>query len=210
MLDGEPAPPRKGASPLHFSAHVYCGQTIAHLSNCSAFLGDRPFVKRFALCYRSVVYPSVCPSCLSVTLVYCGQTVEWIKMKLGMKVGLGPGHVMLDGDPAPLPKGAQPPNFRSMSVVAKRLVGSRCHLVQRYAWAQATLCHLGTQLLLQRGAAPNFRPVSIVAKRSPISATVVHLFNIGDLCIAKVSAVSGPLLSGRGLLGEDDGGLSNR
>jgi len=31
-------------------------------------------------------------------------------MKLGMQVGLGPGHIMLDGDPAPLPKkGTQPP-----------------------------------------------------------------------------------------------------
>jgi len=43
--------------------------------------------------------------CLSVTLVYCGQTVGWIKMKLGMRVRLGPGHIVLDGDPAPLPKG---------------------------------------------------------------------------------------------------------
>jgi len=33
-------------------------------------------------------------------------------MPLGMEVGLGPGHIMLDGDPAPLPKkGAQPPPF---------------------------------------------------------------------------------------------------
>jgi len=34
----------------------------------------RPFVKRFALCYRSAVCP-VCSVCLSVALVYCGQTV---------------------------------------------------------------------------------------------------------------------------------------
>ena len=46
--------------------------------------------------------------CLSVTLVYCGQTVGWIKMKLGMQVGLGPGHFVLDGDTAPLPKEAHP------------------------------------------------------------------------------------------------------
>ena len=38
-------------------------------------------------------------------MVYCGQTVGWIKMKLGMRVGLGPGHIVLDEDPAPLPKG---------------------------------------------------------------------------------------------------------
>jgi len=57
---------------------------------------------------------SVCPL-LSVTLVYCGQTVEWIKMKLGTQVGLGPGHIVLDGDPAPQPqKGDGAPNFRSV------------------------------------------------------------------------------------------------
>jgi len=50
-----------------------------------------------------------CPLCLSVTLVYCGQTVRWIKMKLGMQVGLGPDHIMLDGEPAlPPPKGHRP------------------------------------------------------------------------------------------------------
>ena len=110
---------------------------------------DRPFVKRFALCYQTVVCLSVClsgcPVCLSVTLVYCGQTVGWIKMKLGVQVGLGHDHIVLDGDPAPCPeKGAEPsPNFRPMSInlfVAKRLDGSRCHLVRRYALAQAALC----------------------------------------------------------------------
>jgi len=36
--------------------------------------------------------------------VYCGQTARWIKMALGMEVGLSPGHTVLDGDPALLPK----------------------------------------------------------------------------------------------------------
>jgi len=133
------------------------------------FLG-RPFVKWFALCYRTVVCPVL--SCLSVTLVYCGQTVGRIKMKLGKQVGLPqkgaeplivgpclllskgcmdqdatwygdrprPGHIVLDGDPAPLPKkGTQPPNFRSMSTVPKRLNGSRWHIVWRWASIQVTL-----------------------------------------------------------------------
>ena len=52
--------------------------------------------------------PVSCLSLLSVTLVYCGQMVGWIKMKLGVQLGLGPGHIVLDGDPALLPKGAQP------------------------------------------------------------------------------------------------------
>ena len=38
-----------------------------------------------------------------------------------------PGHIVLDGDPAP-PKGTQSPNFRPMSVAANWLDGLRCHL----------------------------------------------------------------------------------
>jgi len=79
-------------------------------------------------------------SVLSVTLVYCGQMVGWIKMKLGMEVGLGPGHIVLDGDPAPPPQRGTDSNFRPMSVVGKRLVRLKCHLVRRQALAQAKLC----------------------------------------------------------------------
>jgi len=50
---------------------------------------------------------SVCLSC-PVKLVYCSQTVGWIKMKPGMQVGLGPRHIVLDGDPPPSEKGAPP------------------------------------------------------------------------------------------------------
>jgi len=61
--------------------------------------------------------------------VYYGQTAGWIKMELGMEVGLGPVHIVLDGDIDPLPKkGAEPPNFRPICIVAKRLDASRCHL----------------------------------------------------------------------------------
>jgi len=49
--------------------------------------------------------------CLSVTLVYRDQMVGWIKMKLGMLVGLGPGHIGLDGDPAPPPPKRHSPQF---------------------------------------------------------------------------------------------------
>jgi len=38
--------------------------------------------------------------------------VGWIKMALGMEVGLGSSQIVLDGDPAPLPKkGHSPPLF---------------------------------------------------------------------------------------------------
>jgi len=47
-------------------------------------------------------------------------------MPLGTEIGLGPGDIVLDGDPVhlPLPKGAQQSHpFRLMSIVAKRLDG---------------------------------------------------------------------------------------
>ena len=131
------------------------------------------FVKRFALCYQTVVClswlpvwdvgvlwpngwmdqdetwhrgrPRPRPHCVRwepsfpspngahpqfLANVCCDQTARWIKMPFGTEVDLGQGDTVLDGDSAP-PKGTQPPNFRPMSVLAKRLDGSRCHLVRR-------------------------------------------------------------------------------
>jgi len=41
----------------------------------------------------------------------CGQTERLIKMLLGMEIGLGPGDIALDGDPAPVEMGTAPPLF---------------------------------------------------------------------------------------------------
>jgi len=65
----------------------------------------------WATVYLSVCL-SVCLSYLSVTFVHCGQTVGRIKMKLGVQVGLGPGHIVLDGDPVlPPQSGIAPTQF---------------------------------------------------------------------------------------------------
>jgi len=63
------------------------------------------------------------------------------------------------------PQRGTAPNFRPMSIVAKRLCGLRCHLVWRSASAQATLCKMGTQLSPKRGHSPHFSTISTVAKR---------------------------------------------
>jgi len=65
-------------------------------------------------------------------------------MKLGMQVGLGPGHIVVDGDPAPsMERGtAAPPTFKiyvclrpynpwPMSIVAKQLDGSKGNMAWR-------------------------------------------------------------------------------
>jgi len=59
-----------------------------------------PLTPLLKLCCQTVV----CLSCLSVTFMHCGQTVGRIKMKLGLPIGLGPGHIVLDGDPPPPPQ----------------------------------------------------------------------------------------------------------
>ena len=50
--------------------------------------------------------------------VYCGEMAGWMKTPLGTEVDLGPGHIGLDGVPAPAKGAQQPPSFRSMSIVA--------------------------------------------------------------------------------------------
>ena len=65
------------------------------------------------------------------------------QMPLGTEVGLGPGNIVPDGDPAPPNKRHSTPTWRSMSILAKRLDGSRCHLVRRYTSAQLTLYYMG-------------------------------------------------------------------
>ena len=55
-----------------------------------------------------------------------GQRGGWIKIPLGMELGLDPDDFVLDGDPvAPSPKGGfgTHPNFRPMFIVTKRLDG---------------------------------------------------------------------------------------
>jgi len=47
--------------------------------------------KRFALYYQTVI-------CLSCNVGVLWPAVGWIKMPLGRDVGLGPGHIVLDGE----------------------------------------------------------------------------------------------------------------
>jgi len=55
-------------------------------------------------------HSAVGPSPFSVH-VYCGKTTEWIKMAVGMEMGLGPADIVLDGDPAAQKRAQPPPIF---------------------------------------------------------------------------------------------------
>jgi len=101
-------------------------------------------------------------------------------MKLGMEVGLGPGHTVLDGDPAPVPqKGAEPPQFSAhvccgqTSGWIKMPLGTKvglgpCHIVLNGDPAPPSRKRYSSP-------SPIFGPC-LLWPRSPISATAELLF----------------------------------
>ena len=169
VLDGDPAPPLpKGKSPPIFGPYLL--RPNGCMDQDVTWYGARPRPRR--LCVRQG--PSS-PSRKSrqrhppqfSAHFYPGQTAECIKMPVGMEVGLSPGDFALDGNPAPASpqKGGgllSPPNFWPLSIAAKRLHGSRCHLVRRYSPRPSRDCarwRPSSPPQKWGRASPNFRPI---------------------------------------------------
>ena len=55
--------------------------------------------------------------------ICCGQVAAWIKMSLDVELDLGPGDFVLDGDPAPSPKGRRAPSSILRVVVENFEIG---------------------------------------------------------------------------------------
>jgi len=64
----------------------------------------------------------------------------WIKMPLGMEVGLVPGDFVLNGNPGALPKKGTEPRKFSDHVYCDQTAGWIKMVVDMEASAQATLC----------------------------------------------------------------------
>jgi len=126
------SPNRWRSPPPQFLVHVHCGQTVVSIKTV---LGTEVGLAPGHIVLDGDPAPSpkkgTEPPPQFSTHFYCGQTVAYIKMSLGMAVGLSPGDFVLYGDPAPLQKRGAAPNFRPMSIAAKRLDVPRCHLVRR-------------------------------------------------------------------------------
>jgi len=83
-------------------------------------------------------------------------------MPLGMEVGIGPDHFVLDGDRPPPPKKGTLPNFQPTSIVAKRLDGCDGGSPRPGDF----VLHGDPVPPQKKGQKPpNFLPVSAVAKR---------------------------------------------
>jgi len=100
-------------------------------------------------------------------------------MPLGTEVDLGPGDIVLDGNPAP-PKnrGHSTPNF-GPCIVAKRLHVSRCHLVGGLASTQVTLCYMGTQLPPKRGTAASGE---VMGQSMVVASCLIHSVYCTTVC----------------------------
>ena len=134
---------------FHRGRHLYsAGRPLrwasAHILVCS-FVVARKNVSQMTYFWATVcktVRPMLsvrCLSCpvLSVCLSVCNVGVLWLNDCTDQDETWHAGrprpwpHCIKWGPSSPSPKGAQPPNFRPISVTAKWLHGSRCHLVSR-------------------------------------------------------------------------------
>ena len=162
-----------------YHRNLFCCSKGAKRIQSSSQISHKPCDNRFWATVCKTVHPMLsdrCLSCLSVTLVYCGQTVGWIKTKLGKVVGLG--HIVLDGDPAPPPKGAQSP-FSAHVRCGQTAARIKMPLGTEVGLGPGHCVRWGPSPTPERGTIRPFRPRSIVAKRSPMSANADHLLKIG-------------------------------
>jgi len=137
-----------------------------HNSGKTRLIFGRPFVKQFALCYRTVVCPVL--SCLSVTFVHCGQTVGRIKMKLGMQVPRPWPHCVRWGPSSPSFKEHSPLQFSAHICCGQMTAWIKMSLGMEVCLVPGDCVRWGPcSPLPKRGAEPpplpNFRPMFIAA-----------------------------------------------
>jgi len=174
VLWGPSHPFPKGAEPPIF------GPCLLRPNGCvdqdATRYGGRPQPRR--LCIRwgpSFPFPKRGQSHSQFSAhVHCGQTAGWIKMILGTEVGLGPRHIVLDGDWGP----SSPPQKGSRAapppIFGPFLLWPNGWMRQDATWyggrpRLSRLCvRWGSsypQKKVAHASPPNFRLMSIVAKR---------------------------------------------
>jgi len=153
VLDGDPAPPKRCTAPVFGQCALWPNGWIGE---DAAWYGSRP--QPSPPPHKGSIAPNFRP-------MYCGHTDVWIKMPRGMEVRLGPGHIVLDGDPTlPPQQGAEPPIFGPC------LLWPNSWMDQDGTWYGGRprpndVVLDGDPAPPKRCTAPSFRPMCIVGKR---------------------------------------------
>ena len=112
VLDGDPAPlPRKGGT-----APIFCPCLLwpnGWMDQDATWCGDRPRPRTHCVRWGPSSPPKRGHSPPQFSAhVCCGQTAGWIKIPHDTEVCLGPGHIVLDDDPAlQTERGTAAPHF---------------------------------------------------------------------------------------------------
>ena len=115
VLDGFPTPPQKGAEPSILGPRLLWPNGCMD-QDATWYEGRRGPSRHCIRWGPSSPKRGTAPHLLAN--VYCGQMAGWIKMPLGTEIGLGPGHIVLDGDLSPPPEGtASPPPIFGLYVL---------------------------------------------------------------------------------------------
>jgi len=102
----------KGAEP-----HPFFGPRLLWPNGCmdqdATWYGGRPRPMRHCIrCGPSYPQKKGTPSTIQfLAHVHCGQMAGWMKTRLCTEVDICPGHIVLDGVPAPAKGAQQPPIF---------------------------------------------------------------------------------------------------
>jgi len=94
------------------------------------------------------------PSHQKIGHVCCSQTAGWIKIQLSAKVGLSPGHTVLDGDLAPPLSKGHSPKFSAHACCGQTAGWIKMPLGREVSLGPGHIVLDGAQLPLLKGAQP--------------------------------------------------------
>ena len=141
VLDGDPAPTPKGAEP-----HPIFGPRLLWPNGCmdqdATWYGGRPGPTRHCVrCGPSYHQENGHTHATQfLAHVYCGKMAGWLKTP---EVDLGPGHIVLDGVPAPAKGAQQPPLFGPYLLWPRLPISATAELLSKFLhhWKVYEICY---------------------------------------------------------------------
>ena len=166
---GDPASPfqKRGAHPPIFSPCLLWPN--GWMDQDTTWYGGRPRPRRHCVVWGPAAPKKEGHTRQSSAHVYCGQTAGCISIPFGTEVGLGPGDIVLDGDPAAPKKGHRPTIFGPCLLWPNSYMHQDTTCYGGSPWPRRHCVGWGPSSHPKRGTARNFRPMSIVTKRLDVS-----------------------------------------